>query len=117
MTGPSLICIIGAESTGKTTLARALANQFDCPWVPEYLREFCDAQRRTPTRDEQALILETQHGAVCTAQLGAARPTETVIIDGLDPNWVTVMRYSDYAWREVPEAWLQRDYLPRFRPE
>lgn len=50
-------------------------------------------------------------------QLGAERPTETVIIDGLDPNWVTVMRYSDYALREIPDAWLQRDYLPRFRAE
>ena len=49
--------------------------------------------------------------------LGVERPTETVIIDGLDPNWVTVMRYTDYAWRDVPEAWLQRDYLPRFKPE
>jgi outer membrane lipoprotein-sorting protein len=50
-------------------------------------------------------------------ELGMERPTETVIIDGLDPNWVTVMRYADYAWREVPETWLQRDYLPRFKPE
>lgn len=51
------------------------------------------------------------------SHLGAERPTETVIIDGLNPNWVTVMRYSGYAFREVPEAWLQRDYLPRFKPE
>ncbi len=50
-------------------------------------------------------------------QLGVDRPTETVIIDGLDPNWVTVMRYSDMVKREVPELWLQRDYLPRFKPE
>jgi outer membrane lipoprotein-sorting protein len=49
--------------------------------------------------------------------LGASRPTETVIIDGLDPNWVTVMRYSDYAWRDIPEAWLQRAYLPRFKAD
>jgi outer membrane lipoprotein-sorting protein len=50
-------------------------------------------------------------------QLGQERPTETVIIDGLDPNWVTVMRFSDWAKREVPETWLQRDYLARFKPE
>lgn len=49
--------------------------------------------------------------------LGQQRPTETVIIDGLNPKWVTVLRNSDFAWREVPEAWLQRDYLPRFRAE
>jgi len=28
-----------------------------------------------------------------------------------------VMRFSDWARREVPDAWLQRDYLPRFKPE
>jgi Outer membrane lipoprotein-sorting protein len=51
------------------------------------------------------------------AELGIERPTEIVIIDGLTPTWVTVMRYSDYAWRDIPDSWLQRDYLPRFRPE
>lgn len=57
---PKLICLIGAESTGKTTLAQQLAEHFRSPWVPEYLREFCDVRQRTPTRNEQALILETQ---------------------------------------------------------
>jgi len=50
-------------------------------------------------------------------QLGNERPMEIVIIDGLTPTWVTIMRYSNYAWREIPDSWLQRDYLPRFRPE
>jgi outer membrane lipoprotein-sorting protein len=49
--------------------------------------------------------------------LGGDRPTETVIIDGLDPSWVTVMRFSDWIKRDVPETWLQRDYLPHFKPE
>ena len=45
------------------------------------------------------------------------KPTSGIVrIDGLDPAWVTVLRYSDYAWRDVPDAWLQRDYLPRFKP-
>lgn len=48
---------------------------------------------------------------------GVERPTEMVIIDGLEADWVTVMRYSDWVQREVPEAWLQRDYLPRFKAE
>ena len=57
---PKLICLIGAESTGKTTLAQALATHFNCLWVPEYLREFCESRGRMPTRGEQSLILETQ---------------------------------------------------------
>jgi outer membrane lipoprotein-sorting protein len=66
---------------------------------------------------ESGHLLKTAYYRKFQQQLGAERPTEVVIIDGLDPNWVTVMRYSDYAWRDVPDEWLQRDYLPRFKPE
>ena len=60
MTGPQLICIIGAECTGKTSLAQALAERCDSAWVPEYLRSFCEHHQRTPTPSEQHLILNTQ---------------------------------------------------------
>lgn len=66
---------------------------------------------------ESGRLLKTAYYRGYQSQLGVERPTETVIIDGLDATRVTVMRYTDYAWREIPEAWLQRDYLPRFRPE
>jgi len=66
---------------------------------------------------ESGQLLKSAYYRKFAPQLGVERPTETVIIDGLDPAWVTVMRYGDYAWREVPEVWLQRDYLPRFKPE
>ncbi|MFB9411523.1 AAA family ATPase [Dactylosporangium matsuzakiense] len=33
------VCLIGAESTGKTTLAEGLARHYDTVWVPERLRE------------------------------------------------------------------------------
>ncbi|WP_236943594.1 outer membrane lipoprotein-sorting protein [Jeongeupia sp. USM3] len=66
---------------------------------------------------ESGGLLKTAYYRRYQSQLGASRPTETVIIDGLDPNWVTVMRFSGYAWRDVPESWLQRDFLPRFKPQ
>lgn len=66
---------------------------------------------------ESGHLLKTAYYRKFQPQLGRERPTEVVIIDGLDPSWVTVMRYSDFASREVPEPWLQRDYLPRFKPE
>ncbi len=34
------IVIIGPESTGKSTLAQALAQHFETRWVPEFAREF-----------------------------------------------------------------------------
>lgn len=66
---------------------------------------------------ESGRLLKTVYYRRYQKQLGLERPTETIIIDGLDPQWVTVMRYTDYAWRDVPESWLQRDYLPHFQPE
>ncbi len=65
---------------------------------------------------ESGHLLKTAYYRKYQPQLGRERPTEVVIIDGLDPAWVTVLRYSDYAWRDIPDAWLQRDYLPRFKP-
>jgi outer membrane lipoprotein-sorting protein len=50
-------------------------------------------------------------------QLGAARPTETLIIDAVDSNLVTRISYSDFSFEEVQDAWFQRDYLPRFKEE
>ena len=48
-------------------------------------------------------------------QMGMERPTETVIIDGLNPQQVTLVRLSDYVARNLPTTWFQRDFLPRFQ--
>jgi NadR type nicotinamide-nucleotide adenylyltransferase len=41
------VVIAGAESTGKTTLAQALARELGTAWVPEYGREYCEARGHT----------------------------------------------------------------------
>lgn len=66
---------------------------------------------------ESGKLLKTAYYRRYQKVFGIERPTETVIIDGLDPDWITVMRYSGWVKREVPETWLQRDFLPRFKPE
>lgn len=80
-----------------------------------------DSDNNRPTKAkfyaESGQLLKTAYYRRYQRELSVDRPTETVIIDGLDRQWVTIMRYSDYAWREVPDSWLQRDYLPRFKPE
>jgi nicotinamide riboside kinase len=42
---PRLV-VAGAESTGKTTLARTLAEHFGVPWVAEYGREYTEEKYR-----------------------------------------------------------------------
>jgi nicotinamide riboside kinase len=67
------IAIVGAESTGKTMLAQALAGALRArtaqrvAWVPESLRSWCDEQGRTPRVDEQPGLLERQHQLIDAA--------------------------------------------------
>jgi len=39
------VCLLGAESTGKTTLARALAAEYDTVWNPEFGRPYTEIGR------------------------------------------------------------------------
>ena len=50
-------------------------------------------------------------------QLGAVRPSEAVIIDAVDSSLVTTIQFGDLRFQDIPEAWFQRDYLPRLRAE
>jgi len=45
------VCIIGAESTGKTTLAASLAEHYRTLWVPEYGAPYHHVGRGDPNRD------------------------------------------------------------------
>lgn len=38
------VVIVGAESTGTTTLAGDLAGRLSVPWVPEFLRDYCEVR-------------------------------------------------------------------------
>jgi nicotinamide riboside kinase len=70
------IALLGAESTGKTTLAADLALQLGkdthlrVTWVPEFLRLWCDESGRTPRPDEQEGILRQQHARIDAAAAG-----------------------------------------------
>lgn len=66
---------------------------------------------------ESNRLLKTVYYRKYQSQLGAERPTESVIIDGLNPQAVTLMRFSDYVARNIPDTWMQRDFLPRFQPD
>ncbi|MBK6715223.1 MAG: ATP-binding protein [Burkholderiales bacterium] len=80
-----VLALLGAESTGKSTLAaqltEALSNRgLRVLQVKEYLREFCDHAGRTPLRSEQAAIAAEQSRRI----QAAAAPTD----DSPAPDWV-----------------------------
>ena len=82
MTG-KVIAIVGAESTGKSMLAAALAARISeqtglhCTVVGEFLREWCDRERRTPRADEQQDIAGEQQRRIAQA----AASHEVVVAD------------------------------------
>lgn len=69
----AVIAVLGAESTGKTTLARALAQELAqntglrVACVPEHLRDWCNRHGRTPLQHEQAAIAQAQNEAITAA--------------------------------------------------
>lgn len=54
------VCLLGGESTGKTSLAEALAASLEEPWVPEYGRELWEQRGGTLEFDELLRIAEVQ---------------------------------------------------------
>ena len=80
-----------------------------------------DAENNRPIKArffaESSRLLKTAYYRRYQPHLGANRPTETVIIDGLNPQSVTLMGFSNYVARNIPDTWLQRDFLPHFQPE
>ncbi len=94
-----IIALLGAESTGKTTLAEAItqvlrADGRSVVGVAEYLREFCDAQQRTPLHDEQAHIADVQTQRIARA----AREVDVVVAD---TTALMIAVYSDTVFGDA----------------
>ena len=93
---PLRIAIVGAESTGKSVLAHALADALAgefglrCAVVDEYLRHWCDERGRTPRADEQ-MGIALEHARRIEA--AAAQPDLDVLLCDTTPLMVAV--YSD----------------------
>ena len=101
MTRPTafVIALLGAESTGKTTLAGALRTALSTSTcrvavVGEYLREFCAAHGRTPRIDEQAHIAAEQ-----TRRIEAARAGHAIVI--ADTTALMIAVYSDLVFGDT----------------
>lgn len=98
------VAIVGAESTGTTTLARALAARLECPWVPEYGREWTEirpgglqAPWRTP---EFVTIAERQNQLEDDA---ARRTTNGWVVCDTDA-FATVLWHERYVGGPCPEV-------------
>jgi nicotinamide riboside kinase len=90
--------LIGAECTGKTTLAQALAQRMGGVVVPEYLRSFTEQHGRTPERAEQAHILQEQVRQESAALAVARRQQQALVFCDTAPLLTAV--YSDVVFAD-----------------
>jgi NadR type nicotinamide-nucleotide adenylyltransferase len=79
------VVLVGAESTGKTTLAQALAERFKTNWVAEYGREFSEEMlARDGAYNFRSEDFETIARVQCERENAAARGCNRVLICDTD---------------------------------
>lgn len=127
MTAVARVAILGAESSGKSTLAAALASHYHTLWVPEYLREFVDTEGRVPEEHDQFPIARTQMEREDAAALTAneflfcdTTPMMTALYSRwywgrVDAQLSLLERRHDYAFTLVtaPDSPWEADGLQR----
>lgn len=107
-----IVAIVGAESTGKSTLAQALAatlpglTGWRCAWVPEVLREWCEAAGRTPRVEEQAEIATEQ-----ARRIEATALTHDLVLADTTPLMTAVYHHQVFGEASLDAmalAWQRR---------
>jgi len=98
------ICIVGAESTGKTTLARELARHFKTVWIPEYGREVSERKLELDGKYHWESNDFVEIAAMqCRLEDAAARQANRILICDTDAFATTIwhQRYLGYKSAEV----------------
>ncbi len=99
------VCLIGAESTGKTTLARALAAHYRTVWVPEYGRDYSERKLAQTGRYDDWRSDEFVHIArvQCEWEDAAARQANRLLICDTDA-FATSIWHRRYMNVREPEV-------------
>ena len=100
-----VVCVIGPESTGKTTLARRLAEWLDTEWVPEASRGYAVRKGSELLASDVSPIarehIELAEGA---AERVRARGATALV---LDTDLISTAVYARHYYGAVP-AWIVR---------
>ncbi|WP_289115856.1 ATP-binding protein [uncultured Psychrobacter sp.] len=102
------VAVLGAESTGKTTLCRDLAAHFDSLWVSEYMRTYLQAkwddEQLTCTWDD---LLPIAQGQIALENKLAKQVTQTSNENRYlfcDTSLFELMVYSHWYYGNCPAA-------------
>jgi nicotinamide riboside kinase len=98
------VCLFGPESTGKSTLAAALARHYSTVHVTEYVRGYLDATGKAGTLADVPWIARGQRAA----EIASARQADRVLI--CDTNLATILLWSEVLFGAAP-GWLRDEAL------
>ena len=115
------VVMVGAESTGKSTMAKALASTYNTVWVPEFGREICEWKdismlgvrdmeeiAREQTRRENVAALQSNGLLFCDTEIIVTRAWCHHLL-GFEPSTLLGRRndYEIYALTNQRADWIQ----------
>ncbi len=102
MSGVKRVVLFGTESTGKSTLAAALAEEFGEPWAREFVREYWDRRNGVIEAQDLGVIARGQIANEETAALRAGR----VLI--CDTDLLMNVRWADELFPGNCATWVRQ---------
>lgn len=94
------IAVTGPESTGKTTLARQLAEFYKGRYIPEFAREYIEKLPRHYTYNDIEAIAQTQ---IAQYQATKSSSEQLFIFD----TWLIITKvWFNWVFRKTPD-WLE----------
>jgi NadR type nicotinamide-nucleotide adenylyltransferase len=100
------VCVVGPESTGKSTLARDLAAHFGTTWVPEYARSLLEPRVESDDPGETAQVTRDDMIAIARGQMASeealARNAERVLFS--DTDALTTLLWNEHFFDKKDPA-------------
>ncbi len=110
-TKPKIVVITGAESTGKSTLTKALAKHFGVPFIPEIARQFVEKNNNIYNYHDVETIAKLQ-----VKQLAEFKNTEYPFI--FVDTWLIITKiWFEVVFNKIPdwfEAEIQKNRVDLF---
>ncbi len=102
------IAIVGPECTGKTDLARFLADHYHTNWVPEFARKYLDELNRPYEKNDLVTIARGQ----LRLEDELAIQANKILI--CDTNLVVIKIWSEFKYGDCPVEIIEKMIARRY---
>lgn len=126
------IVVIGPESTGKSTLSAALADELNTVWVPEYARAYLENLGRPYSQEDLSVIADGQLSSedeltkqadkllICDTDLQVIKVWSNASYGNCDKKileQIAARRYDMYLLTYIDTAWEEDPLREHPKPE